>query len=285
MLGRYGRDASSLLGIEIASGCVRIAQVRRHKGRYEKMAWVQQAFGPPSAGDSLREPDRVVAALRSAHQSSGSHQRRAAVAVPASQVICKICQLPARLGSQQVEAHLLAEADRFFPFPLEDLALDFQVLGASRSAPDALDVLIAASRHSALQALQAVFEAAGLDLQVVEVDTIALRRLMPVESNAAAGLLRVEADGATLHGWQQGMLPLRREVLPDALPVGAEGSEGMPWPQRLLVVGPAQSAQATLARLGQACGVPCEPLPDPNGLVSPDGGMALACALALGGLT
>ncbi|MEN5302042.1 pilus assembly protein PilM [Pseudomonas sp. TWI628] len=280
MLGRFGKDASSLLGVEITSDSIRIAQLRRHRGRYKQLAWAVEPFAP---GNGWQDPDRIVAALRSAYRQSGCRERRAAVALPASQVICKLCQLPVSQTPGQMEAQLLGEADRLFPFPLEDLVLDFQVLGASLLQPGSLDVLVAASRQSALQPVQAAFEAAGLELEVAEVDSIALRRLMPDQTNRPAALLRIEPGSSTLHGWLGDTMPLRQELLPGALPdlpgdVFAEGA----GPEEVLVVGAPAPGQGVLARLTERLGLPCRPLPPVAGVDCSDGCMALAFALAMG---
>lgn len=283
MLRRFGRDASSLLGVEIASDAVRIAQLRRCRGRYEQLVWVSQAIEPIAPGNGWQDSERVVAALRSALRQSGSRQRRAAVALPASQVICKLCQLPINQAPSQMEAQLLADADRLFPIPLDDLVLDFQVLGASQLQPGSLDVLVAASRQSALQPLAAAFEAAGLALEVVEIDSIALRRLMPRQVKGAAALLRVEPGSATLHGWLGDTLPLRRELLLKVGPSlpGDVFGEGKA-PEEVLVVGAAAIGQGSLVGMSENLGLPCRPLPPVAGVDCSDDCMALAFALAMG---
>ncbi|MDZ3994236.1 hypothetical protein PspTeo4_32240 [Pseudomonas sp. Teo4] len=177
MFGRFGKDAGSLLGVEITSDSVRMLQLQRRRGRYQVAGLAVEPIEPPSAGDWLADPERIVSALRRAHQRSFSRQRRVAVAVPASQVICKVCQLPAGLTEAELEAHLLVDADQLFPFPLDDLALDFQVLGASQVEPGSFDVMVAACRQSTLDPLEALFLDAGLQLEAVEVDSIALQRV------------------------------------------------------------------------------------------------------------
>lgn len=179
MFGRFGKDAGSLLGVEITSDSVRMLQLQRRRGRCRVAGWVVEPLEPAPGGDGLSDPGQIVSALRQAHQRLGSRQRRVAVSVPASQVICKVCQLPAGLTDAELEAHLLVDADQLFPFPLDDLALDFQVQGASQVQPGALDVMVAACRQSTLDPLEALFLDAGLQLEAVEVDSIALQRVSP----------------------------------------------------------------------------------------------------------
>ncbi|MFJ4113573.1 type IV pilus biogenesis protein PilM [Pseudomonas sp. NPDC089758] len=281
MLGRMGKDAGSLLGVEIAADSIRLVQLQRRKGRCERLAWEAEPFEPAGAGEWWQVPDRVVAALHRACRRSGSRQRRAAVALPASQVICKLCQLPADQPVAEMEAQLLADADRLFPFPLEDLVMDFQVLGPSCGQADARDVLVVACRQTVLQPLEALFDEAGLLLEVVEVDSIALWRMMPQPRADGSALLRLEPGSATLHGWSEGVLPQRREVPLARLD---ELFVDNPQVQDLLLTGSLLLEQGRLDQLCSQLNRPCRPLPQVAGLACHDGDMALATALALGAL-
>ncbi|MFJ4434400.1 type IV pilus biogenesis protein PilM [Pseudomonas sp. NPDC089395] len=283
MLGRWGRDAGSLLGVEITSDSIHMLQVRRHRDRCERVAWALEPFEPFAGGHWWQDPDRIEAALRGAHRRCGGRQRRVAVALPASQVICKLCQLPASQTAAQMEAQLLADADTLFPFPLDDLVIDFHAMGASMGRSGYRDVMVAACRQSTLQPLEALFEAAGLQLDAVEVDSIALRRLLPQPFTGALALLRLEPDGITLHGWKQDGLPQRRE-----LPAHASAEWLAEWVvdelqvDEVLVCGAALGEHGRFVELSRQLKVPCRPLPTVAGLDCND--CSLACALALGGL-
>lgn len=98
------------------------------------------------------------------------------MALPASQVICKVCRLPCEATGLDAEARLLAQVEQLFPFPLDDLALDFQVLGVSAECPAHTDVLVAACRQSQLDPLEHMFDQAGLQVAAMEVDSFALLR-------------------------------------------------------------------------------------------------------------
>ncbi|MFJ4154307.1 type IV pilus biogenesis protein PilM [Pseudomonas sp. NPDC089752] len=281
MLGRMGKDAGSLLGVEIASDSVRIVQLRRRKGRYERVAWWVEQFEPSAAADWWQTPDRVLGALHNAYRRCGSRQRRAAVALPATQVICKVCQWPKQQPAAEMETQLLADADQLFPFPLEDLVMDFQVLGASAGQVNAQDLLVAATRQSVLQPIETIFDEVGLELVAVEVDSIALRRLLPQPLASGAALLRLEPASATLHYWSQDVLPQRREVplqrLDESLVDGLQLEE-------LVVASTLPLEQGALKVLSERLNMPCRLLSPVNGLECHDSGMTLACALALGEL-
>ncbi|WP_410481134.1 type IV pilus biogenesis protein PilM [Pseudomonas plecoglossicida] len=288
MLGRFGKDVGSLVGVEIAPDAVRIVQLQRRNRRCGVVAWAQERFELTPGCDWAVEPAVVAAALQRVCHRSGLRQRRVALALPAEQVICKLCHLPVEHGEAEMEAQLLADAERLFPFPLEDLALDFQVMGPSLVQPGCAEVMVAACRQSALAPLAAVVEDAGLQLEVVEVDSIALRRLLPQGSLEGAALLRVEAHGATLYDWPPGRSCQRRELQA----AGAKTMGGLPerlhtvlggehLPASMWVAGSSPIDTDELQRL---LNVPCRHLPGLTGPEPVDGTMILACALALGGL-
>jgi type IV pilus assembly protein PilM len=266
-------------------------QLQRRNRRCRVLASVQEPFESLAGSDWAAEPGAVAAALRRAYRRSGLRQRRVALALPGNQVICKLCHLPVEQGGAEVEAQLLADAERLFPFPLEDLALDFQVLGGSRVQPGCAEVMVAACRQSALAPLEGIVEEAGLQLEAVEVDSIALGRMLPQGRHQSSALLRIEAHSTILYGWHSGQPQQRRELslglstITGALPERLLALlAGEPLPECLLIASCSPVEAGQLQSLGSQLNLPCRLVPDLARLEHVDGAMILACALALGGL-
>lgn len=289
MLGRFGRDASSLLGVEIASNSIRMLQLRRQRGRLRVAAWACEPIAMTLANTHL--PD----ALREVRRRCATPQRKVALALPASQVICKVCQLPYDATRFDAEAQLLAQVEQLFPFPLDDLALDFQVLGVSAGHPAHNDVLVAACRQSQLDPFEQIFSQAGMQVAAVEVDSYALSRALGPAMSSDSVLLQLEAGEIVLHGWLHDFVPQRQY-----LPLGEAGQwlEGVErlWSLHgareraghVVIAGGGANTERVgqlAARLGVRCSLAC-PSPLVGG-AEPEtfpATMALACGLALGGL-
>lgn len=299
MLGRFGRDAGSLLGVEIASDSVRILQLRRRQGRHTLSAWAVERFEEPLVNWAA-QPDMVAGALRRACHRSGSRQRLAAVALPGSEVICKVCRLPSRLSESEMEAQLLVEAERLFPVALQDLALDFQILGPVPGQAHEVNVLVGACRQRLLEPLEQVFDSAGMQVAAVEVDSLALARVLAPSCHPATAVLRIEPGGATLHTWPEPTSPQRLELrfVPEHNQAQHLERIGQ-WLRSALAATSVECVRVAqgdlpgdgwIAALTQRAAVPCELLwpfagLDPAGSVMGDSGppLALAYGLALGG--
>jgi cell division protein ftsA len=126
--------------------------------------------------------------VRLAWKRLGSSTRSVAVALPPSHVITKKIIVPAGMREDELEVQVESEASQYIPFALEEVNLDFQVLGVAPSSPDEVEVLIAASRKEKVEDRVAVVEAAGLKTAVMDVESYAvLSALELIEQQLPSG--------------------------------------------------------------------------------------------------
>ncbi|MDD2048039.1 type IV pilus biogenesis protein PilM [Pseudomonas putida] len=209
MLGRLGKDAGSLLGIEITPPFIRLVRLHRHRGRYHVQAWALEPLPATAMHNGwIADPEQVGAALLEAVRRGAGKVRRAAVALPAGLVIEKLLSMPADLDDEAIAGRLPADAGQFVPFALEDAAIDFQVMGPDPDQSQHQRVLVAACHLALLEVLQASLELAGIRACVVEPDSHALQRALQADGL----LLQVEADVLVIHERDEGAVSVRREV-------------------------------------------------------------------------
>ena len=111
-------------------------------------------------------------------------------------------EMDAGLSDEELENQLKIEADQYIPYPLEEVAIDFEVQGPAPRAPGRVEVLLAACRKENVEIREAALVLAGLTAKVVDVEAYALERsgLLASQLGTGHGELTVAAVdiGATM---------------------------------------------------------------------------------------
>lgn len=173
----FSRPDPPLLGLDISSSSVKLVELSRDKEG--NLVLDRCAIEPLEKGwiidGNVEKFDEVAEAVRRVVKKSGTKTRSVAMALPASAVITKKIILPGGLSDIELEAQVESEANQYIPFSLDEVSLDFCVLGSSTNSTGDIEVLIAASRKEKVQDRQGLAEAAGLKPVVVDVESYASR--------------------------------------------------------------------------------------------------------------
>ncbi|RYF77996.1 MAG: pilus assembly protein PilM [Comamonadaceae bacterium] len=173
----FRRQAAPLLGLDISSSSVKLVELSRSAGG--KLVLERCAIEPLERGwiadGNVEKFDEVADAVRRLVRKSGTRTKNAALALPPSAVITKKIVLPGGLSEQELELQVESEANQYIPFSLDEVSLDFCVMGPSGGSLDDVEVLIAASRKEKVQDRQGLAEAAGLKAEILDVDSFASR--------------------------------------------------------------------------------------------------------------
>ncbi|MEY4711203.1 MAG: putative type pilus assembly protein [Pseudomonadota bacterium] len=127
------------------------------------------------ADGNIEQFETVADALRRVVRQSGTRTRQAALALPSSAVITKKITVAGGLSESELESQVQAEASQYLPFSLEEVSLDFCVMGPVAGRAEVVDVLIAASRKERVQDRQDLAEAAGLKPVILDIESFASR--------------------------------------------------------------------------------------------------------------
>ena len=203
MPGLFNKKANTLLGIDISSTSVKLLELSRQGDRYRVEAYAVEPL-PPSAviEKNIAELEGVGQALARVVTKARTHLKSVAVAVAGSAVITKTIEMDAGLSGDEMESQLKIEADQYIPYPLDEVAIDFEVQGASARNPERVNVLLAACRKENVEVREAALTLAGLTARVVDVEAYALERSFGLLANhlmvSAERLVAVVDIGATM---------------------------------------------------------------------------------------
>ncbi len=122
---------------------------------------------------NINNLEAVTESVKRAYKRLGSRTKHVAMAVPSGAVISKKIIVQAGLREAELEMQVETEANQYIPFALEEVNLDFQVVGPAPSGPEEQEVLIAATRKEKVEDRVAVAESAGLKPLVMDVESYA----------------------------------------------------------------------------------------------------------------
>ena len=148
-----GRKHPPLIGLDISSSSAKLVELgRAANGEYVLERLASEPFEKGWITDGQIEKfDEVAGAVRKLLQTSGSKTRQVAMAMPQSAVITKRIMLPAGLSEDELELQVESEANQYIPFSLDEVSLDFCVIGPSAVSAGDVEVLIAASHRERVQ--------------------------------------------------------------------------------------------------------------------------------------
>ena len=175
------RKKPTLLGIDISSTSVKLVELSETNEGYrvESLA-VEPLPANAVVEKNIQDVEAVGESLQKAVKRSGTKCKQAAVAVAGSAVITKVITMPASLSESDMEIQIEMEADQYIPYPLEEINLDFQVLGETAGNPETVDVLLAASRSENVELRTAAAEIAGLTASIVDVEAYTIENITPL---------------------------------------------------------------------------------------------------------
>jgi type IV pilus assembly protein PilM len=172
-----GQGSPPLMGLDISTSSVRVvelAQGAKGELRLERYAAEPLPRGAVVDGN-IENMDQVVEVVRRVWKKSGSRARLAALGMPPASVITKKIILPAGLSEDQLEVQVESEASQYIPFALDEVSLDFDVIGAAANSPEDIEVMLAASRREKVEDRVAIAEASGLKATVMDIESYAAR--------------------------------------------------------------------------------------------------------------
>lgn len=176
MLGKlFGKSKQSMIGIDVSSSACKVLELSKADDHIRVERYAVEPLPQNSVVEhAITEVEQVAQAVERAVKRSGTRCKHAAVAVAGAHVITKTIKMPANLSDAEMQTQIEMEADHYIPYPLDEVNMDYQVLGASEDNADEMEVLMAACRKEIVDDYVAVIEGPGLTPAVVDIETYAM---------------------------------------------------------------------------------------------------------------
>ena len=202
----FGKKTDPVIGLDIGSTSVRLLQLSSHGSGYQIDHFATEPLTEGVVVDkAVQDVEAASTAISRAVRVSGTRAKSCAIAVSGSAVFTKTISLPADLADADVESQVQIEANQYIPYPLDEVSLDFEVLGPSPRNADLMDILLAASKSENVESRQDAIDSAGLKAKVVDVEAFAIanafeliRKRDGIKRSEAVGFFDIGYDQTTL---------------------------------------------------------------------------------------
>ncbi len=218
----FGGAQAPLVGLDISTSSVRLVELAdggKDGMRLERCASEPLPRGAVADGN-IENMEQVVEAVRRLVKKSGTRAKHVALGMPPASVITKKIVLPAGMTEEQLEVQVESEAAQYIPFALDEVSLDFDVIGPVANSTEDLEVMLAAARREKVEDRVAIVEMAGMKASVMDIESYAARaaldRITAQLPDAGAGQvialfqigavstqISVMLDGATVYEREQ----------------------------------------------------------------------------------
>jgi len=165
-----------LIGVDISASAVKMVELSESpkKNGYVVERYAIEALPKDAVSDgNINNLDAVSEGLVRALKRMGTRIKNASLALPAAAVITKKILLPSGLREEDLEYQVESEANQYIPFAMDEVNLDFQVIGPAPGNAEEIEVLLAASRKANVEDRIAAAQSAGLRAIVVDVEPYA----------------------------------------------------------------------------------------------------------------
>ena len=221
LAGLLKKKNKTLLGVDISSTSVKVLELSQSNGRYQVESYASEPL-PANAvvEQSIGDEEAVGLVIKKVLGKARASSKLAAIAVAGSAVITKNIEMSESLTDDEMDYQIRIEADQYIPYPLEEVALDWQIQGPSE-IPGNVDVLLAACRLENVELRKDALEIGGLEAGIVDIEAFCTERcyelvrsqLVDDDDVDTVAIIDIGATMTTLSVLNQGKTIYTREQL------------------------------------------------------------------------
>jgi type IV pilus assembly protein PilM len=165
------------IGLDLGSSYIKTVKLKEVKGSYELELFDIHPLPPELIVDgSIIDSLRLVESIKEMVKKTGIKTKAAVTSISGhSSVIIKRISLP-EMSEEELSESIKFEAEQYVPFDIEDVNLDFQILGP-KEEPGQMDVILVAVKKDIINEYVSVIREAGLNPIIMDIDSFALENM------------------------------------------------------------------------------------------------------------
>ncbi len=166
-----------LIGLDVGSRAIKLGEVVEKRGQrmLKKFGMIDLPQGAIVEG-RIKEPQVVVDKVKELVKNLKITESNVATSVSGYSVIIKKIVV-GKASDEELQETIQYEAEQYIPFDVEDVNIDFEILGDHETNPNQMNVMLVAAKKEIIDEYIDLFEMADLNPCVIDVDVFTLENI------------------------------------------------------------------------------------------------------------
>ena len=174
-----------VIGLDIGCSSVKLVELREDKKGYKLQNLAISPLPPEAIVDgALMDSVTIIDAIRDVIANSKTKTKDVVTSVSGHSVIVKKISLPF-MTEAELEESIQWEAERYIPFDINDVNIDFQIFGAAPDNPEVMDVVLVAAKKDIINDYVSIIIETGLNPVIIDIDSFALENMLAINYEVA----------------------------------------------------------------------------------------------------
>lgn len=170
----------NVIGLDIGSSSIKLVELIEGKNGYRLQNLAMLPLPPEAIVDgALMDSVTIVDTIKELISNTKPKTKNVVTSLSGHSVIVKKITLPF-MTEAELEESIQWEAERYIPFEINDVNIDFQIFGSSSENPDAMDVILVAAKKDIINDYVSILLEAGLNPVIIDIDAFALENMFSI---------------------------------------------------------------------------------------------------------
>jgi len=170
----------NVIGLDIGSSSIKVVELVEGKSGFKLQNLGISPLPPEAIVDgALMDSVTIIDTIRELLSTSKVKTKDVVTSVSGHSVIVKKISLPF-MTEAELEESIRWEAERYVPFDINDVNIDFQIFGSNPENPEVMDVVLVAAKKDIINDYVSVIMEAGLNPVIIDIDAFALENMLEI---------------------------------------------------------------------------------------------------------
>jgi type IV pilus assembly protein PilM len=205
-----------VIGLDIGSSSIKLVELGESKNTYKLQNLGISPLPPEAIVDgALMDSVTIIDTIRELVNNTKTRTKDVITSVSGHSVIVKKISLP-MMSEAELEESIQWEAERYIPFDINDVNIDFQIFGSSSENPEVMDVVLVAAKKDIINDYVSVIIESGLNPVIIDVDAFAIENMLSVnyevEKDETVAMANVGASITNINILKNNMTAFTRDI-------------------------------------------------------------------------